>query len=62
MGEVKKRLATPSWKEGQIEVFSYLNGDVLHYKVVGVGHGATHEISEESLLNFLEDGKLAEEK
>ena len=62
MGQVEKKLATPSWKEGRIEVFSYLDGDVLHYKVVGAGHGATHEISEQSLLNFLEDSGLAKEK
>ncbi len=62
MGETGKKLARPSWTEEQIEVFSYLEGDVLHYKVMGGGHGATHEISEESLLNFLEDGELAKEK
>ena len=62
MGETGKKRASPSWKEGQIEVFSYLEGDVLHYKVVGVGHGATHEISEKSLLNFLEDREPAAQK
>lgn len=62
MGQVERKLVTPSWKEGRIEVFNYLDGDVLHYKVVGAGHGATHEISEQSLLNFLEDSGLAKEK
>ena len=57
MGYSGKKLTTPSRAEGQMEVFSYLGGDVVHYKVVGAGHGATHEISEQDLLRFLDSGK-----
>ncbi len=57
MGYSGKKLTTPSRTEGQMEVFSYLGGDVVHYKVVGAGHGATHEISEQDLLRFLDSGK-----
>ena len=57
MGYSGKKLTTPSRTEGQMEVFSYLGGDVVHYKVVGAGHGATHEISEQDLLHFLDSGK-----
>lgn len=57
MGHAGKKLTSPSSREGQLEFFSYLDGDVVHYKVIGVGHGATHEISEEKLLSFLGGGK-----
>ena len=33
----------------------YLYGDIVHYKVSGEGHGATHAIDEKILLDFLED-------
>ena len=62
MGHSGKKLTTPSRTEGQLEVFSYLEGDVVHYKVVGAGHGATHEISEESLLRFLDNEKTTSSK
>lgn len=57
MGHAGKKLTSPSSREGQLEFFSYLDGDVVHCKVTGVGHGATHEISEEKLLSFLGGGK-----
>ena len=62
MGDTGKKLTEPSRTEGQLEVFSYLGGDVIHYKVVGAGHGATHEISEDILLRFLESREKVIEK
>ena len=56
MGETAKQLTIPSRTQGQIEFFSYLGGDVVHCKVTGAGHGATHEISEDELLRFLQNG------
>ena len=62
MGHAGKKLTTPSRTEGQLEVFSYLGGDVVHYKFVGAGHGATHQISEENLLRFLGSEKNTSSK
>ncbi|MDE0865843.1 MAG: hypothetical protein OSA98_18815 [Rubripirellula sp.] len=62
MGDTGEKLTEPSRTEGQLEVFSYLGGDVIHYKVVGAGHGATHEVSEDILLNFLQGGEEVVEK
>ena len=62
MGDTGEKLTEPSRTEGQLEVFSYLGGDVIHYKVVGAGHGATHEISEDILLSFLQGGEEVVEK
>jgi polyhydroxybutyrate depolymerase len=62
MGNAGEKLTSPSRREGQLEVFSYLEGDVVHYKVAGAGHGATHEISEEKILSFLEGSKKKTEK
>ena len=56
MGETAKQLTIPSRTQGQIEFFSYLGGDVVHCKVTGAGHGATHEVSEDELLRFLQNG------
>ncbi|MBM81633.1 MAG: hypothetical protein CMJ78_13725 [Planctomycetaceae bacterium] len=53
MGYKGKKLSKPSRVEGKLGVFSYLDGDVIHYKVVGGGHGATGAISEQKLLKFL---------
>jgi hypothetical protein len=36
-----------------LEVFSYLGGDVIHYKVRPEGHGAERGIPEQALLDFL---------
>ncbi len=57
MGYKGKKLRRPSNVLGRVEEFSYLDGDVIHLKVVGAGHGATHEISEDRLLSFLTRGK-----
>ena len=45
----------PSRLSGRLEIFSYLDGNVIHYKVNGEGHGATRAISEKVLLDFLEN-------
>ena len=54
MGYRGGKLARPSRTSGKLEVYSYLNGDVIHYKVVGEGHGAGRAIDEKTLLRFLE--------
>ena len=54
MGYEGKKLSKPSRIDGNLEIFSYLNGDVIHYKVVNEGHGASKAISENILLEFLE--------
>ena len=56
MGYAGGRLSRPTQVDGRIEVFSYLDGDVIHCKVNKAGHGATHEITEELLLKFLNGG------
>lgn len=58
MGYDGEKLASPSSVDGELAIFSYLNGDVIHYKVINEGHGASKAISEKILLDFLEgDGK-----
>lgn len=56
MGYGGKKLAGPSRISGELEVFSYLDGDVVHYKVVNEGHGAVQGISEQVLLDFIDGG------
>ena len=53
MGYQGERLGEPTRVNGPIEVFSYLDGDVVHCKVNNEGHGAVHGIPEEMLLDFL---------
>jgi len=53
MGYKGKKLSRPSRVTGNLEIFSYLGGEVVHYKVTGEGHGATRAIDEETLLEFL---------
>lgn len=48
------KLSAPTTIDGKLEIFSYLDGDVVHYKVVDEGHNATGQISESILLDFLE--------
>jgi polyhydroxybutyrate depolymerase len=55
MGFKGKKLAEPSRLIGKIEVFSYLNGDVVHFKVKEHGHNATQSLKEGLLLEFLRD-------
>lgn len=54
MGYKGKKLTRPSSVKGNLEMFSYLDGAVIHYKVVGAGHGAMGAIREDLLLEFLE--------
>ena len=60
MGYDGEKLSKPSRIDGNLEIFSYLNGDVIHYKVVDEGHGASRAISEKNLLQFLEDNDESE--
>lgn len=53
MGYGGEQLTQPSDIFENVEVFRYLDGNVIHYKVTNEGHGATHGISEELLLSFL---------
>lgn len=62
MGYEGQRLAGPSRISGDLEVFSYLDGDVIHYKVNNEGHGAVHGIPEQALLDFLEGGHADRQK
>ena len=58
MGYDGEKLSRPSRIDGKLEVFSYLDSAVIHYKVVNKGHGASRAISEKILLEFLEgDGE-----
>ena len=54
MGYDGEKLSKPSRSDGNLEIFSYLNGDVIHYKVSNEGHDAALAISEKILLEFLE--------
>ena len=53
MGYEGEQLIEPTKVIENVEVFSYLGGDVVHCKVVNEGHGATHGIGERLILNFL---------
>jgi len=53
------QLEFPSRTIGNVEIFSYLGGDAVHYKVTNEGHGATHGISEQRLLDFLDGAQDA---
>jgi len=53
MGYQGEQLNRPTRTIGNLEVFSYLDGAVVHYKVVGASHGATHEVDSKILLDFL---------
>jgi polyhydroxybutyrate depolymerase len=55
MGFEGEKLAKPSRLNGKIEVFSYLDGDVVHFKVKEHGHNATQALKEGLLLDFLRD-------
>ena len=53
MGYDGEKGSKPSRIDGNLAIFSYLNGDVIHYKVINEGHGAAWAISEEILIEFL---------
>lgn len=54
MGYEGEKLQGPSRVDGKLAIFNYLNGDVIHYKVINEGHDASKAISEKILLEFLE--------
>ena len=54
MGYEGEKFRGPSRVDGKLAIFSYLNGDVIHYKVINEGHDASKAISEKILLEFLE--------
>ena len=53
MGYNGRKRSRPNHVAGNVEIFSYLGGDVVHYKIVGQGHGAARAINEKTLLQFL---------
>ena len=57
MGYTGEKKTHPSSKAGRLEIFSYLNGDVVHYKVKQEGHGATRRVTEDQLMRFLKTEK-----
>jgi poly(3-hydroxybutyrate) depolymerase len=56
MGYEGGKLSEPSEVKGEIAVFSYLDGNVVHFKVNEHGHKATEALSERLLSDFLRDG------
>ena len=60
MGYSGEKLSKPSRIDGDLEIFSYLNGDVIHCKVINEGHGASQAISEKILLEFLEGSNVSD--
>ncbi|MEE2936920.1 MAG: hypothetical protein VYA84_13115 [Planctomycetota bacterium] len=57
MGYQGKRHTKPNRTIKNIDIFDYLDGDVIHCKVNREGHNATHEVSEDLLLEFLRGRK-----
>lgn len=55
MGYQGEKLKKAGNTVGKLEVFSYLEGAVIHYKALGEGHGAAGAIDETTLIRFLED-------
>ena len=52
-----KKLSKPTSVKGDIESYVYNNGDFVHCKIVGGGHGVTGALKEDELLKFLDGGK-----
>lgn len=59
MGTGGGKLEVPR-REGNLEIFSYLDGDVVHIKAIDRGHNAGGALSEQRLLDFLEDRETAD--
>jgi poly(3-hydroxybutyrate) depolymerase len=55
MGYQGGKLKKPTNTVGRLEVFSYLDGAIIHYKALGEGHGAAGAVDEATLLRFLEN-------
>lgn len=53
MGFKGDKLAAPTRKDGPLEVFSYLGGDIVHLKANDHGHNAAGALTEPLLLEFL---------
>jgi poly(3-hydroxybutyrate) depolymerase/DNA-binding FrmR family transcriptional regulator len=62
MGYQGKQHTKPNRTVKNIDIFDYLDGDVIHCKVNGEGHNATHEVSEDMLLEFLLGGKKTKQR
>ena len=56
MGSGKETRVQPRI-DGKLAIFSYLGDDVVHYKVMGEGHGAGRAVSEQRLLAWLENSR-----
>lgn len=54
MGYTGEQLEQPTSKDGPLEFFRYLDGDVVHIKANGQRHNAAGAVSEQVLLDFLE--------
>jgi poly(3-hydroxybutyrate) depolymerase len=59
MGYRGAKQEKPSSTSGKLEIFSYLDGSIVHFKVLGEGHGAASAIDEATLLRFLEAERSA---
>jgi polyhydroxybutyrate depolymerase len=57
MGYQGEKLKKPSSTIRNLEIFSYLDGAIIHCKVLGEGHGAAGAIDEATLLRFLENNR-----
>ena len=53
MGFQGGQLVQPNQRTSKYELFSYLDGNVVHYKALGEGHGATRIITEQILMDFM---------
>ena len=62
MGYNGRKRSRPNHVAGNVEIFSYLGGDVVHYKIVGQGHAAARAINEKTLLQFLEGNQRRSSK
>jgi polyhydroxybutyrate depolymerase len=54
MGYQGEKLKGPIRTTPKVEFFDYLDGAILHCKVLGEGHGAARAVEEATLLRFLE--------
>lgn len=57
-----QQLESPTSSDGPLEYFRYLNGQVVHVKVNGEGHGATRVVDDRMLLQFLSRPAVARDE